>query len=53
MRDEQGLRPDAEIVVSARSGSVLLKQTILKADHFPGRMNVELDMLNWESMGWG
>lgn len=44
MRGEEEPRPDAEFVVSARSGSVLLKQTILKADHFPGGMNWELGM---------
>ena len=29
-------RPPAEEVIALRQGEVLIKQTLLKADHFPG-----------------
>jgi hypothetical protein len=31
-----GGNTEAEVIVNRRNGDVLLKQTILKSDHFPG-----------------
>ena len=31
-------RPPAEEVIALRQGEVLIKQTLLKADHFPGEL---------------
>lgn len=33
---EQQTWPKSEAVIASRSGDVLIKSTLLKADHFPG-----------------
>lgn len=37
---EQQTWPKSETVIASRSGDVLIKSTLLKADHFPGAGNV-------------
>eukprot|EP00878_Enallax_costatus_P006221 GHUV01006524.1.p1 GENE.GHUV01006524.1~~GHUV01006524.1.p1 ORF type:complete len:1656 (+),score=579.22 GHUV01006524.1:267-5234(+) len=42
---EQQTWPKSEIVIASRSGDVLIKSTLLKADHFPGCQNTKLTPL--------
>lgn len=41
--DESGPSPVPEQIVEHRTGSVLLKDTILKSDHFPGTVHTVIE----------